>query len=48
LDDDFIGAFRARHGYDPVPYLPALFDPAALDAGIAGRFLYDYRKTVSD
>ena len=46
--DDFIDAFRARHGYDPVPYLPALFDPAALDAGVAGRFLYDYRKTVSD
>jgi hypothetical protein len=46
--DDFVGAFRARHGYDPVPYLPALFDPAALDPGIAARFLYDYRKTVSD
>jgi hypothetical protein len=46
--DDFVEAFRTRHGYDPVPYLPALFDPAALDAGIADRFLYDYRKTVSD
>jgi hypothetical protein len=46
--DGFIDEFRTRHGYDPVPYLPALFDPAALDAGIAGRFLYDYRKTVSD
>jgi hypothetical protein len=46
--DDFIGAFRTRHGYDPVPYLPALFDPAALDPRITGRFLYDYRKTVSD
>ena len=46
--DDFVEAFRTRHGYDPVPYLPALFDPAALDPGIAGRFLYDYRKTVSD
>jgi len=46
--DDFVEAFRMRHGYDPVPYLPALFDPAALDPGIAGRFLYDYRKTVSD
>jgi len=22
--------------------------PGALDAGVAGRFLYDYRKTVSD
>jgi len=46
--DGFIDEFRARHGYDPVPYLPALFEPAALDAAIAGRFLYDYRKTVSD
>ncbi|MCX6574757.1 MAG: glycosyl hydrolase [Candidatus Aminicenantes bacterium] len=46
--DDFVDAFRTRHGYDPVPYLPALFDPAALDPGVAGRFLYDYRKTVSD
>ena len=46
--DDFVEAFRSRHGYDPVPYLPALFDPAALDPGIAARFLYDYRKTVSD
>jgi predicted alpha/beta superfamily hydrolase len=46
--DGFVEAFRTRHGYDPVPYLPALFDPAALDPGIAGRFLYDYRKTVSD
>jgi hypothetical protein len=46
--DDFVEAFRTRHGYDPVPYLPALFDPAALDPGIAARFLYDYRKTVSD
>src|SRR5512135_414532 len=31
--DDFVEAFRTRHGYDPVPYLPALFDPAALDPG---------------
>ena len=46
--DDFVGAFRARHGYDPVPYLPALFAPEALDPGIASRFIYDYRKTVSD
>lgn len=46
--DGFVDEFRTRHGYDPVPYLPALFEPAALDAAIAGRFLYDYRKTVSD
>jgi hypothetical protein len=46
--DDYVDAFRARHGYDPVPYLPALFDPKALDPGTAGRFLYDYRQTVSD
>ena len=46
--DGFIDEFRTRRGYDPVPYLPALFEPAAPDAAIAGRFLYDYRKTVSD
>ncbi len=46
--DDFADAFRERHGYDPVPYLPALFDPAALDKEITERFLYDYRTTVSD
>ncbi|MBM3312123.1 MAG: hypothetical protein FJY80_11510, partial [Candidatus Aminicenantes bacterium] len=46
--DDFADEFRKRHGYDPRPYLPALFDPAALDPEITGRFLYDFRKTVSD
>jgi len=46
--DGFIDAFRERNGYDPVPYLPALFYPAVLDPEIAERFLYDYRKTVSD
>jgi len=46
--DDFAAVFRERHGYNPIPYLPALFDPAALDPGITERFLYDYRKTVSD
>lgn len=46
--DDFVDAFRTRHGYDPVPYLPALFDAAALGPGLAARFLYDYRQTVSD
>jgi len=46
--DGIIEAFRKRHGYDPVPYLPALFVPEALDPGIAERFLYDYRETVSD
>lgn len=46
--DDFVADFRTRHGYDPIPYLPAMFDPAALNPGIAERFLYDYRETVSD
>jgi|GEM_PF-2684809 len=46
--DDLADEFRKQHGYDPLPYLPALFDPSALDPKITGRFLYDYRKTVSD
>ena len=46
--DDLVEAFRTHHGYDPVPYLSALFDPASLDPRIAGRFLHDYGTTVSD
>jgi hypothetical protein len=46
--DRFAEEFRRTRGYNPIPYLPALIDPAALDPDIAGRFLYDYRKTVSD
>lgn len=45
---DFIEEFTRRRGYDPRPYLPVLADWTILDADISGRFLHDYKKTVSD
>jgi len=54
----FRAAFVQRHGYDPVPYLPALAqvtDKRFRTSKIAGtldakgeRFLSDFRRTVSD
>ncbi|NJD11523.1 MAG: glycoside hydrolase family 2 protein [Gemmatimonadetes bacterium] len=38
--------FRARRGYDLVPYLPALFGTG--DPDTCARVLSDYRETVSD
>jgi hypothetical protein len=43
-----VAEFKARRGYDPVPWLPALTgvileSPARTDA-----FLYDFRKTLAD
>jgi hypothetical protein len=46
--DRFVEEFEKRNGYDPLPYLPVLIDALALDPEISSRFLYDYRKTVSD
>jgi len=46
--DRFAEEFRKLRGYDPIPYLPALVDPSALNPDVAERFIYDYRKTVSD
>jgi hypothetical protein len=44
----FIAEFSRRRGYDPRSYLPTLADWTVFDAEISGRFLHDYRKTVSD
>jgi len=40
--------FKEHHGYDPVPWLPALMGWTINDEDESGRFQYDYRKTVSD
>lgn len=44
----FEEAFRSLHGYAIEPYLPALFGVAVADPETTERFLYDYRKTVSE
>ncbi len=45
---DFIDAFKKRRGYDMTPFLPALYDRTIGDEKTTRRFLFDYKKTLSD
>jgi (4-O-methyl)-D-glucuronate---lignin esterase len=40
--------FAGLRGYDLLPWLPALAGYVVADAGSSDRFLFDYRRTVSD
>lgn len=40
--------FKKHHGYNPVAWLPALSEWTIKDKETSGRFVYDYKKTVSD
>lgn len=40
--------FRSRRGYDPLPWLPTLAGRLVDSAGDSDRFLYDYRRTLSE
>ena len=40
--------FKEQHGYDLLPWLPALMGWTINNEDDSGRFQYDYRKTVSD
>lgn len=40
--------FRARRGYDPIPYLPALAGKAVTNNEVTERFQWDYRRTLAD
>jgi hypothetical protein len=46
--DDFVSKFRARRGYDPVPWLPVLAGHVEESAEASDRFLWDFRKTIAD
>jgi len=46
--EDMIGEFRARRGYDPTPYLPALAGRVVESAEVSDRFLWDFRRTLDD
>ena len=46
--DDMIAEFRARRGYDPTPYLPALAGRVVESAETSDRFLWDFRRTLVD
>ncbi len=45
---EIIEIFRKRHGYDPLPYLPLLKGWTLKEDAIRQRFLYDWRKHISD
>jgi hypothetical protein len=46
--DDMIAEFTKRRGYDPRPWLPALTGRVAENAAASDRFLWDFRRTLSD
>jgi hypothetical protein len=45
---EFPADFKRLRGYDLTPYLPALFGATVGDRETTRRFLFDYRKTLSD
>ena len=46
--DDMIAKFKARRGYDPVPWMPVLAGRVVESAEASDRFLWDFRKTIAD
>ena len=40
--------FRARAGYEILPFLPVLAGVVIDDFDVCGRFLWDYRRTIAD
>ena len=46
--EDMIAQFRARRGYDPTPFLPALTGRIVRSPDISNRFLWDFRRTLDD
>ena len=46
--DDMIAKFRARRGYDPIPWMPVLAGRVVESSGASDRFLWDFRKTIAD
>ena len=43
-----LAQFKRLRGYDPVPWLPALTGTIIGSRSASDRFLYDYRRTLSD
>jgi len=46
--DAMLEQFRARRGYDPTPWLPALAGYVVGGGTASDRFLYDYRRTIAE
>lgn len=46
--DDMIPAFKARYGYDPLPYMPAIQGNVVGSEDRSDRFLWDLRRFIAD
>ena len=46
--DGFAESFKARYGYDPLPWLPVMTGRMVGSAGQSDRFLWDLRRLVAD
>ena len=46
--DEMIAEFTTRRGYDPRPWLPTLTGRVVESASATERFLWDFRRTLSD
>ena len=46
--DDLLKEFVARRGYDPTPWMPVLAGRVVESGRQSDRFLWDFRKTLSD
>ena len=46
--DDMVAEFTRRRGYDPRPWLPVLTGRVVESAESSDRFLWDFRRTISD
>lgn len=45
---EMVARFKALRGYDPVPWLPTLTGVLVGSRAASEKFLYDYRRTLSD
>jgi hypothetical protein len=43
-----LAQFKARRGYDPLPYLPVLAGRVVADAATSERFLWDFHRTLEE
>jgi len=46
--DDMLERFKKTYGYDPLPYLPALYGKVVGNEDMSSRFLWDLRRLIAD
>ena len=46
--DNMLAQFKKLRGYDPLPWMPVLVGQVVQSAEASDRFLWDFRKTLSD